>query len=171
MSGLRDLALAERGVRLAREGGVGQHQGDPPGAAHVEQRGAHVEVARQILLGRHVAADPEARRAALFAEALLEFRAHVAERDPGRVADDDIGLARVGGQPDRPREVAGDMAPDVVAAFPLQTPHRLEGRDENAPVRRRREVFPLRPGVELVRRRAAVAEIDHAAQDAIQKLN
>ena len=99
----------------------------------------------------------------------LKLPAHVAVGHPGRVADHHVGLLRLGRQPDGPGQIARHVAPDVVAALPLQAAHHAVGLAENKLVRRRGDALPVHPGGEIGRRLRALAKVDHVVEEAVEK--
>ena len=169
MTESRDLAPAKLRVGLARHGGIGHDQGDPPSAAHVEQRRAHIEVTRKVLLRRDLAADPKPGRPALLTEALLKISAHVAIGHPGRVANHDIRFLRFAGKPDGPGQISRDVAPDVVAAFILEAAHDYVGIAENAAIFGSRVCLPRQPSRERGVRFRPSGEVDHGVKHAVEE--
>src|SRR5208283_56308 len=83
-----ELATRQRSQR--------QYKGEPARTAKIKRRRAGGEKRCEIVLRRELATDIDAEALRQFPEPLLQIGAHMAECDPGRIADDYIRPAAAG---------------------------------------------------------------------------
>ena len=100
---------------------------------------------------------------------LLIAAPHVPVCEPWRVPDNDIRFLSLAGEPDGTGQVAGDISPNVIAAFALQPRHKLVGFLENVAVVRRDSGQPFDPGAEVADRPRQCAELDHRVEDPVEE--
>src|SRR5262249_2156300 len=83
-------ALAKFLKLSARQRRERQHECNAPAGSKIKRLCAYGEQGREIVLSGELAANMDALALCKLAKSLLQVRAHVPERDPRRIADDDV---------------------------------------------------------------------------------
>jgi hypothetical protein len=123
-------ALAEALELAPREHRRRHHEPEAAAGAQVLLGRPHDEEVGEVLVGRDLAARPEASRLRHPPVELLHPLRHEAVGEPGRVADEHVDLVGGLGERGGAGEVADVVAPDVVPPFVVEVAEGVEDGDQ-----------------------------------------